>query len=71
MLKIADGLKRIGEKHNATAGQAALAWLLAQSDNIIPIPGTKKISVKLLFCKLVNFYTNDDDDRLSRRTWVR
>jgi len=43
ILKLAEGLKRIGEKHNATAGQVALAWLLAQGDDIIPIPGTKKI----------------------------
>ncbi|TDL24464.1 Aldo/keto reductase [Rickenella mellea] len=43
ILKIADGLKKIGEKHNASAGQVALAWLLAQGDDVIPIPGTKKI----------------------------
>lgn len=45
ILKIADGLKRIGEKHNATAGQVALAWLLAQGDDVIPIPGTTKLPV--------------------------
>ncbi|KAJ7174709.1 NADP-dependent oxidoreductase domain-containing protein [Mycena filopes] len=45
ILKIADGLKSIGTKYDggATAGQVALAWLLAQGDDIIPIPGTKKI----------------------------
>jgi len=43
ILAIADGLKAIGEKHDATAGQVALAWLLAQGDDIIPIPGTRKI----------------------------
>jgi aryl-alcohol dehydrogenase-like predicted oxidoreductase len=43
ILKLAEGLKRIGEKYGATAGQVALAWLLAQGDDIIPIPGTKKI----------------------------
>ncbi|KAI0371351.1 Aldo/keto reductase [Pilatotrama ljubarskyi] len=43
ILKIADGLKKIGEKYNATAGQVALAWLLAQGDDVIPIPGTTKI----------------------------
>jgi len=25
-----------------TAGQLALAWLLAQGDDIVPIPGTKR-----------------------------
>jgi len=42
ILQLADGLKQIGEKHNATAGQVALAWLLAQGEDIIPIPGTRK-----------------------------
>ena len=28
---------------NATPAQLALAWVLAQGDNIIPIPGTKKV----------------------------
>ncbi|KAJ6546191.1 NADP-dependent oxidoreductase domain-containing protein [Mycena vulgaris] len=44
ILKLADGLKAIGAKYGgATGGQVALAWLLAQGDDIIPIPGTKKI----------------------------
>ncbi|KAG0708020.1 Aldo keto reductase [Suillus ampliporus] len=43
ILKLADNLKGVGEQYNATAGQVALAWLLAQGDDVIPIPGTKKI----------------------------
>ncbi|KAJ7469736.1 NADP-dependent oxidoreductase domain-containing protein [Mycena latifolia] len=44
ILKLADGLKAIGAKYNgASGGQVALAWLLAQGDDVIPIPGTKKI----------------------------
>ncbi|KAF9566055.1 Aldo/keto reductase [Agrocybe pediades] len=43
ILKLADGLAEVGKKHNATASQIALAWLLAQGNDIIPIPGTKKI----------------------------
>ncbi|KAG1868536.1 Aldo keto reductase [Suillus subluteus] len=43
ILKLADNLKRVGEQYNATAGQVALAWLLAQGEDVIPIPGTKKI----------------------------
>lgn len=45
ILKLANGLKVIGEKHGATAGQVSLAWLLAQGEDIIPIPGTTKIKV--------------------------
>jgi len=43
ILQLADGLKKVGEKYKASAGQVALAWLLAQGDDIIPIPGTTKI----------------------------
>ncbi|KAF7303895.1 Aldo/keto reductase [Mycena indigotica] len=44
ILKIADGLAAIGKKYdNASASQVALAWLLAQGEDIIPIPGSKTI----------------------------
>ncbi|KZO91918.1 Aldo/keto reductase [Calocera viscosa TUFC12733] len=43
LLAVADALKTIGEKHGATAGQVALAWILAQGTDFIPIPGTKSI----------------------------
>jgi len=31
----------LAKKKNCTTGQLALAWLLAQGDDIVPIPGTK------------------------------
>ncbi|KAI6107601.1 NADP-dependent oxidoreductase domain-containing protein [Pisolithus croceorrhizus] len=43
ILKLADKLKEVGQRHDATAAQVALAWLLAQGNDIIPIPGTKRI----------------------------
>ncbi|KAH9477386.1 Aldo-keto reductase str7 [Psilocybe cubensis] len=43
ILKLVSEFQEIGKSHGATAGQVALAWLLAQGDDIIPIPGTKKI----------------------------
>jgi len=42
-LKLADGLVNLAKKKGCTSGQLTLAWLLAQGDDIIPIPGTKKI----------------------------
>jgi aryl-alcohol dehydrogenase-like predicted oxidoreductase len=36
-------LERIAERHEATPAQVALAWLLAQKQWIVPIPGTTKI----------------------------
>jgi aryl-alcohol dehydrogenase-like predicted oxidoreductase len=37
-------LARIAQRHGATPGQAALAWLLAASAVMLPIPGTSKRS---------------------------
>jgi aryl-alcohol dehydrogenase-like predicted oxidoreductase len=36
-------VREIAERKQATPGQIALAWLLAKSPNIVPIPGTRKI----------------------------
>lgn len=38
---VAEVCRLAGEKH-ITAGQLALAWLLAQGEDMVPIPGTKR-----------------------------
>ncbi len=40
--KLAHALKEMAEGLNCTPAQLALAWVIAQNDNIVPIPGTKK-----------------------------
>jgi aryl-alcohol dehydrogenase-like predicted oxidoreductase len=35
-------VREIGASIGATAGQVALAWVLAQGDDVVPIPGTKR-----------------------------
>ncbi len=42
-LKLADAIKSLAEKKGATPAQLALAWVVAQGDNIAPIPGTKRV----------------------------
>lgn len=37
-------LARIAERHNATPGQIALAWLLHRSPVMLPIPGTSSLA---------------------------
>ncbi len=37
-------VKPLSEKYGCTQGQIALAWLLAQYEKIVPIPGTKNIN---------------------------
>jgi len=39
---LVDKIKEIAKQKNVTAAQVCLAWLLAQGDNIFPIPGTTK-----------------------------
>ena len=38
-----DLLKRVADEKKATPAQIALAWLLAQREYIVPIPGTTKL----------------------------
>jgi aryl-alcohol dehydrogenase-like predicted oxidoreductase len=40
---IVRGLRRIGARHGATPAQVAIAWTMAQSDNVVPIPGTRRL----------------------------
>ena len=40
-LRLLEPLKEIAAAKGCTTGQVALAWVLAQGDDIVPIPGTK------------------------------
>jgi hypothetical protein len=42
-LALLDGLAAIAREHDCTMGQLALAWLLAEGDHIVPIPGTTRL----------------------------
>jgi aryl-alcohol dehydrogenase-like predicted oxidoreductase len=42
-LALVDLVAKVAERKNATAGQVALAWLLAQEPWIVPIPGTRRL----------------------------
>ena len=37
-------VEQIAQAHDAAPGQVALAWLLAQAQDVVPIPGTKRRS---------------------------
>ena len=43
-LRIADEVQAVATGVGATAAQVALAWLLAQGGDVVPIPGTKRVS---------------------------
>lgn len=42
-IKLVNQFKAFADKKSCTTSQLALAWLLKQGDDIVPIPGTKKI----------------------------
>ena len=41
-LQLVDRVKELADAKGCTSAQLALAWLLAQGEQIVPIPGTKK-----------------------------
>ena len=41
---LVDEVRRIADAHDATPGQVALAWVLSRGDDVVPIPGTKRIA---------------------------
>jgi aryl-alcohol dehydrogenase-like predicted oxidoreductase len=42
-LRIVEAVEAIATDAGATAAQVALAWILAQGEGIVPIPGTKRV----------------------------
>lgn len=42
-LVLVNQIKSLADKKGCTPGQLVLAWLMAQGEDIIPIPGTKKL----------------------------
>lgn len=43
-LVLVERVRAIAESKGCTPGQLALAWVLAQGDDVVPIPGTKRVT---------------------------
>jgi len=43
-LALVERVKAVAERHDAAPAQVALAWLMAQGEHVVPIPGTKRRS---------------------------
>ncbi|WP_405618650.1 aldo/keto reductase [Streptomyces sp. NBC_00076] len=41
-LRITHAVEKVAARHGATAAQVALAWVLAQGEHVVPVPGTKQ-----------------------------
>jgi aryl-alcohol dehydrogenase-like predicted oxidoreductase len=42
-LKLAEHVKALARRNGCTAAQLALAWVMAQGEDMVPIPGTKRV----------------------------
>lgn len=54
-------VRSVAEKHGVSPAQIALAWLLAQGDDIVPIPGTKRRATMEDSVAAVNVVLDADD----------
>ena len=43
-LALVDRVRTLADRKGVTPGQLALAWVLAQGEDVVPIPGTKRVS---------------------------
>lgn len=59
--RIADLVSRIATRKGCTSAQLSLAWLLAQGDDIVPIPGTKRIAYLRENAAALDVTLNDHD----------
>lgn len=60
-LKLVEAIKTFGAKHEATPAQVAIAWLLRQGPDIVPIPGTKRVKYLEQNAAAVNLKIADAD----------
>jgi aryl-alcohol dehydrogenase-like predicted oxidoreductase len=56
-------VETIAKEKHCTAAQLALAWVLAQGDDVIPIPGTKRRSYLEENAAAVDIRLNSEDLR--------
>ncbi|MCW2603171.1 MAG: aldo/keto reductase, partial [Pseudonocardiales bacterium] len=60
-LAVVDLVAGLAEAKGATASQLALAWVLAQGEDIVPIPGTRRISYLEENIGALSLSLSDDD----------
>lgn len=60
-LELADLVNEIAAEKGVTPAQLAIAWVLAQGDDIVPIPGTKRRTYLEQNAAAADIALNDDD----------
>jgi aryl-alcohol dehydrogenase-like predicted oxidoreductase len=80
-LDAVDVVREVATAHGVTPGQVALAWLLAQGPDVVPIPGTKRLAYLEENLGAVDVELSSDDlarlgaitavgERWMERSWV-
>lgn len=59
--KLAEEFEKLAKEKKCTPAQLALAWVLAQGEDVIPIPGTKRIKYLLDNAGAVDISLDDND----------
>jgi aryl-alcohol dehydrogenase-like predicted oxidoreductase len=60
-LELVDRVREIADEKGVTASQLALAWVLAQGDDVVPIPGTKRVRYLEENAAAADLTLTDDD----------
>ncbi len=60
-MRLADKVKEIAEEKSATPAQLAIAWVLAQGEDLVPIPGTKRRTYLEQNAAAVDLELTDED----------
>jgi aryl-alcohol dehydrogenase-like predicted oxidoreductase len=60
-LEIVNMLEELAKEKGCTPAQLALAWVLSQGDDIVPIPGTKRVQYLEENVKAVNVKLTSED----------
>ena len=60
-MQLVTALQDVAQEKNCTAGQLALAWVLAQGDFIAPIPGTKRVTYLEENAAAADIVLNEDE----------
>ena len=67
-LALAETVKTLAAKKKCTSAQLAIAWLLAQGDDVVPIPGTKRVRyLEDNLGALDVTLTKEDDEEICRQ----
>ena len=66
-VKLVNQLKALAEKKGCTASQLTIAWILKQGNDMIPIPGTKKIKHLEENWSSLDVHLSDDEEAEIRK----